>query len=569
MVCFILDRKTFTPLTQWDILEYNTMIDSVYDNTGSITVLGNVDYGNEGNFLTFNGNIWVISAVSPTDEQTRLTLLSVISAFDRDLIYTAGQNAAQRIVGAFTSEYKNLSDPEYAMPFLNITDTHTSASTMQPDVEDGLWSLKSFIRKVRRLTTLHVDFSLGAGALNVSIYDAQTPLHTVVFGDGHHLLQSSTYSKDSVAKITAIQGSTYSNWYLAEDGTISTTIPANRAKGEWKTIIVGDDDDVAEEVAGEFAENSTSHKIEFWSDKRYNLNDNIRLLVNGSVVTSYIAYVGIRSTDDRYYYKSGELATTLVEKIQRVEESSSSFVTSQEAAAAAPVQSVNGQTGNPHGLIYKGTTSALNITDLDTLYDPGIYYMNSDGIANAPSGYKWSFLFVVATDSHGSGLVIQEIRKDGATDSHNNFKRRWSGNPLYWTAWQADVLSVNGQTGAVVIEPTYDAASSAASLSVSSSTATTLQSVSLSPGKYMVSFGAVFASNATGYRAVAISTTTSMSNAGYPAMNRVPSVSGVSAWISCTTPLNITATTTIYFLVYQNSGSALNVSGNYRILKFA
>lgn len=559
MVCFILDRKTFTPLTQWDILDYNTMIDSVYDNTGSTTVLGNVDYGNEGNFLTFNGNIWVISAVSPTDEQTRLTLLNVISAFDRDLIYTPGQNAAQRIVGAFTSEYKNLSDQEYAMPYLTITDTHTSASTMQPDVEDGLWSLKSFIRKVRRLTTLHVDFSLGAGALNVSIYDAQTPLHTVVFGDGHHLLQSSTYSKDSVAKITAIQGSTYSNWYLAEDGTISTTVPANRAKGEWKTIIVGDDDDVAEEVADEFAENSTSHKIEFWSDKRYDLNDNIRLLVNGSVLTSYIAYVGIRSTDDRYYYKSGELATTLVEKIQRVEDASSSFVTSQEAAAAAPVQSVNGQAGavntRAYDFSFVGTSDfAAQVDTALATYGAGSYtFVIPSGSANGmPSNTYW-YGIIQCTSANNVQVICWG--NTNAAEAPTYRRTKLSGTWRSWIRVQAP-------------GPVYSAVSSS-TVSVASGTDTVIKSVTLDPGIYVFSFGASFASNETGSRVIAVSTTTSASSAPYTGGQKVRALSGETTWITLTNTFQITVQTTFYCLARQNSGSALNVTGAYRYIKVA
>lgn len=218
------------------------------------------------------------------------------------------------------------------------------------------------------------------------------------------------------------------------------------------------------------------------------------------------------------------------------------------------VESISGEEGALYGHVFMGSTNALGITDFNDMTTDGLYYINSTGMSNAPdTNYVYAHLYV----THGTNNYITQLFVRSSS-SYVIAVRQYSGNPSTWGAWRQ-----------VHPTPTYDASSSGATLSVSSSTTTTLLSVSLSPGKYMVSFGATFASNATGCRAVAISTTTSISNAGYPAVNRVPTVSGTTAWISCTTPLNITATTTIYFLVYQNSGSALNVSGNYRILKFA
>ena len=33
-------------------------------------------------------------------------------------------------------------------------------------------------------------------------------------------------------------------------------------------------------------------------------------------MSSYVSYIGISSSDNRYYYKSGELATTLTERLK-------------------------------------------------------------------------------------------------------------------------------------------------------------------------------------------------------------------------------------------------------------
>jgi len=40
------------------------------------------------------------------------------------------------------------------------------------------------------------------------------------------------------------------------------------------------------------------------------------LRLDGGLMSSYVSYIGISSADHRYYYKSGELATTLTERLK-------------------------------------------------------------------------------------------------------------------------------------------------------------------------------------------------------------------------------------------------------------
>lgn len=129
----------------------------------------------------------------------------------------------------------------------------------------------------------------------------------------------------------------------------------------------------------------------------------------------------------------------------------------------------------------------------------------------------------------------------------------------------APVQSVNGQTGDVVTAE-YSAVSSS-TVSVASSTDTVIKSVTLAPGTYVFAFGATFSDNATGYRGVSISSTQSFSGAAYPAAMRVSAISGANTWVTCTTMFQISTETTYYCIAYQNSGSALSVSGAYRFVK--
>lgn len=67
-----------------------------------------------------------------------------------------------------------------------------------------------------------------------------------------------------------------------------------------------------------FAKNKTNHKLEFWSTLNLNVQDNCTFYAYGEILRSYISYKRKSSEDSRYYYKSGELATTATEKLRGV-----------------------------------------------------------------------------------------------------------------------------------------------------------------------------------------------------------------------------------------------------------
>ena len=75
-------------------------------------------------------------------------------------------------------------------------------------------------------------------------------------------------------------------------------------------------EDLEEKVLDIFSQNSNSHKIEWRSTKTYELYDTVVLRLDGGLMSSYVSYIGISSADARFYYKSGELATTLTERLK-------------------------------------------------------------------------------------------------------------------------------------------------------------------------------------------------------------------------------------------------------------
>ena len=69
-------------------------------------------------------------------------------------------------------------------------------------------------------------------------------------------------------------------------------------------------------AAEEFAKNVSSYKIEFYSDRLYELFDRVRLRFDDGVFAADITARQISSADKRYYYRCGNLPTTLTEKLQ-------------------------------------------------------------------------------------------------------------------------------------------------------------------------------------------------------------------------------------------------------------
>ena len=75
-------------------------------------------------------------------------------------------------------------------------------------------------------------------------------------------------------------------------------------------------EDMDARVQDVFSQNSNSHKIEWKSNRRFDLYDTTHIRLDGGLMSSYISYIGISSGDNRFHYKSGELATTLTERLK-------------------------------------------------------------------------------------------------------------------------------------------------------------------------------------------------------------------------------------------------------------
>ena len=113
----------------------------------------------------------------------------------------------------------------------------------------------------------------------------------------------------------------------------------------------------------------------------------------------------------------------------------------------------------------------------------------------------------------------------------------------------------------------YGTAATSTSVSVGSS-AKSIAHVDLTPGVYIVTGHAVFASNATGRRSLALGVTadTIGSNAGSTCVT-VPAASGAVTQLMVPLVYSVTSDTTLYLNVQQASGSTLGVQGQIRYVR--
>ena len=75
-------------------------------------------------------------------------------------------------------------------------------------------------------------------------------------------------------------------------------------------------------ATGAFSGNSDNHKIEFYSDKRFEYYQPMILRLRGEILETIITSRTLSRNDGRYFYKCGNLMTTLTDHVRGLEKSS-------------------------------------------------------------------------------------------------------------------------------------------------------------------------------------------------------------------------------------------------------
>lgn len=346
MELFIKRFSDFKTVSQHSVLSYSLCVDSAEAESSTVTVAGNgIPRALSGSWAVVDDRIYTIATVTPEDGQTQLTLAAPGEAFSRLLPYTAPTSGSGGAFAAsqLAANFINQTDAQFAAPYLDVSNLDTTAF-LPPEIDsNGLYSLSDYLRLLRRMRGIKPVFGFTRTSLTLTLTPAAKTSRVVLFDDGHNQLASVSYSDSGLAKITTRhsvarvesvdettgkityakddQGNTVydvetADFYLTETGDVVTTPPARRVHGAWLTLPVAARDDPAAKAAERFAKSSSSHRIEFWSDRELSVFDPCKFNIYGELMESYISYAGRRFGDDRWLYRSGELLLTATEKLK-------------------------------------------------------------------------------------------------------------------------------------------------------------------------------------------------------------------------------------------------------------
>lgn len=329
---FIKRFSDFQTVSSLSVLSSSLCIDSAEQEGSTVTVVGNdVPRSLAGSWAIIDDRIYTISTVTPQDGRTLLALAAPGDAFSRLLPYTAPASGSGGAFAAaeLTTNYINQPDAQYALPYMTVSNLDTTAFLPPETDSNGLYALSDYLRLLRRMRGIKPVFSVSGDTLALVLTPVAKTARNVPFNDGHSQLASVAFSDSGLAKITTrhsvaskdADGNTVydietADFYLTETGDVVTTPPARRVHGAWLTLPVAAKDDPAVKAAERFAKSSSSHKIEFWSDQELSVFDPCTFKIYGEDMESYISYAGRRSTDNRWYYRSGELLLTATEKLK-------------------------------------------------------------------------------------------------------------------------------------------------------------------------------------------------------------------------------------------------------------
>lgn len=336
MHAYIRSRATFRPLLQRPALDYDLVLDAL-DSTPSTVILPGADLSRSlaGGFLQLAGSLFLISQVTPKEHETALTLAAMEDIFSRPRPYSApaaGAKIGDFIKSELESGWRDETDAVYAMPYITVTTSDTTAFVAPETDAQGYYILSNYLRDVRREYGVTLGFSDSGAALQISVRKLGASQHVLAAGDGHTQLLSSSYSRTAVAKCTTVQpvdtgqvdaggkkifSYVSTDWYLAQNGAVSTTVPSARADGEWRVISVSEKNSAQEAAEALFAKNSETCKVELAMDVRPRPRDELRLrLPSGQLYTGVVTAVSRRKGDGRWLCRSGSLATTLTDKVR-------------------------------------------------------------------------------------------------------------------------------------------------------------------------------------------------------------------------------------------------------------
>ena len=421
MKAYIKRSSDFKTVLMGTAESWSLPVASADGDTGQLALAEYAPAEHTGNWVYVLGQIYRIAQATPSNNQFTATLADPATAFDRQAIWP---DAPETTYGAFIKaalerDYLNCADAAYKVPYLQITNTDTTALAV-PELDDTKLYKLSDIITTARAAGVRVSFGIDGDKLAVDISTGAGTEHNILFTDGRAQLETESYSADTTAKVTVLQAQEKAEdaekdapteyvahtFYLSADGEITETAPTDRAEGKWAYITCKADETPADKAAEVFATNANSYKIEFYSSRRYALYDRVRLRLHGAVFATRITGITLKSGDDRYLYRCGELATTIQQKVKK--SLSASSTRTSGGGAGMSLQSVY-----PVGAVYISTSD----TNPETLFGFGTWERIKDRFllaagdayaAGATGGEATVTLTVNEMPKHTHGLKMSK-----------------------------------------------------------------------------------------------------------------------------------------------------------------
>ena len=468
MIAYIKDRKTFQTLDlMLELSQYNLILGAVNNNVGTALCSYEVE-GLENQFFIFDNRLWIVKSLSPDNGHTLISLYDISYLFARDLIWDENNNYStieECIADTIDNEFINLSDTEYDTPYITVSYT-TATPFIMPDTENGLWNLKAYIAKVRRVKNVFLDYTISRNDLLINIEQRTPNVWRFDFATDVAQMSQETYQKTSTAKIT-VNGTT--DYYLYSDGTYGTnpspTLPVTRVEGDWVQLQVNANESEADKVADVFSKNSESRIIEFYTDAPVEFYDSVILRHEGRVTSGTLSTVSISSSDNRRYCKTGDLINTVPEAISVLSERIEKVTKTVERATES--QNIQGDF-HVSGDIYEGGTKLEDKYapiggggKFTTLWTGSASTMGATSIPLSESASNFDFLICEASywgTGSGSMSIMPTSGTITITASNTNATAEWakrtatiSGTSITWTngRWMNGASSDNSSPACV------------------------------------------------------------------------------------------------------------------------
>lgn len=450
MTAFIRSIHNFVKIEALKPIDYEMPIFSDDNATGQISFPGTLSTDYVGNWLEMGERLWIIKGIKPCDGMTNVTVADAFNAFYRNHIYpTIYSTVGEFLAAIFTQNYKQQTDTEYAMPYLEITNTDETPIIIPSLISEKLFNACDYLHTVSR-RGVKIAIVPSGDLLYITIMTRGTEPLRLTFANGHNDLISQEYSNTSVSKVTAVINGANSYFYLQADGTISQTEPTPRIKGDWITIVT-DAGRVQQDVAAAFAQNSESLKVEFYSDREIEHDCPVEMWLNSQWVRAIISSVSISGKDNRYHYKAGSLATTVTDKLRRTSSAAVSTVPGSGGIVQETDPTVPAWAKRPNKPTY--TASEVGALPDSTVVGDGEIVIIQGGTEKGRFSVNQTGDDTIELDAGGdlTGAVRYDISQAGYLTADNIKQARNNLEIPGFPVWKGTCSSPSAQMGKTVV----------------------------------------------------------------------------------------------------------------------